>query len=73
MLARNMLVALVCTTLILPAGAQNRIDDRLTESAEVLREILAKPDETPKALLNRAVCVPFSPSVRKVGLGIGVT
>jgi lipid-binding SYLF domain-containing protein len=69
----NILVALVCTTLILPAGAQNKIDDRLGQSAEVLREILAKPDAIPQALLNKSVCVLVFPSVRKVGLGIGVT
>jgi len=73
MLTRNMLVALVCTTLILPVGAQNKIDDRLSQSAEVLREILAKPDAIPQALLNKSVCVLVFPSVRKIGLGVGVT
>jgi lipid-binding SYLF domain-containing protein len=55
----------------LPALAQNKIDDRLGTSAEVLKQILAKPDEIPQAYLNKAVCVLVFPSVKKVAIGIG--
>jgi lipid-binding SYLF domain-containing protein len=70
---RNLLLALVCTALTLPTVAQNKMDDRLGDSAEVLRQILAKPDEVPKPLLNRAVCVLVFPAVKKVGVGLGVS
>ena len=55
----------------LPAVAQNKVDDRLGNSAEVLKQILAKPDEIPQAYLNKAVCVLVFPTVKKVAVGIG--
>jgi SH3 domain-containing YSC84-like protein 1 len=70
---KNLLLALACITVSLPAIAQNKIDDRLGDSAEVLRQILAKPDGIPPALLNKSVCVLVFPSVKKVGVGLGVT
>jgi lipid-binding SYLF domain-containing protein len=57
----------------LPAFAQNKTDNRLGESAEVLNQLLLKPDEIPQAYLNKARCVLVFPSVKKVGVGIGVT
>jgi lipid-binding SYLF domain-containing protein len=70
---KNLLLALVCAAVTLPAVAQNKMDNRLGESAEVLRQILAKPDEIPQNLLNKAVCVLVFPAVKKVGVGLGVT
>jgi lipid-binding SYLF domain-containing protein len=64
---------MVCTALALPGFAQNKIDDRIGTSAEVLNQFLEKPDAIPPALLNRARCVLVFPSVKKVGVGIGVT
>jgi lipid-binding SYLF domain-containing protein len=57
----------------LPAVAQNKIDNRLGDSAEVLRQILLKPDEIPQAYLNRSVCVLVFPGVKKIAVGIGGT
>jgi lipid-binding SYLF domain-containing protein len=57
----------------LPTLAQNKIDNRLGDSAEVLSQILAKPDEIPQQLLNRARCVLVFPGVKKVAVGIGGT
>jgi len=57
----------------LPAFAQNKIDDRLGNSAEVLRQMLANKDAIPQKYLNRSVCVLVFPAVKKVGVGIGVT
>ncbi|MEG9430798.1 lipid-binding SYLF domain-containing protein [Terriglobus sp. ADX1] len=57
----------------LPAFAQNKIDDRLGTSAEVLRQMLAHENAIPKTYLDRAVCVLVFPAVKKVGVGIGVT
>src|SRR5258708_30088112 len=68
---KTALLALVSVAATLPAFAQNKIDDRLGNSAEVLKQILAKPDEIPKAYLNKAVCVLVFPTVKKVAVGIG--
>jgi lipid-binding SYLF domain-containing protein len=70
---KNLLLALVCTAVTLPAVAQSKIDNRLGDSAEVLRQILAKPDGIPQNLLDKSVCVLVFPAVKKVGIGIGVT
>jgi lipid-binding SYLF domain-containing protein len=43
----------------------------LGNSAEVLKQILAKPDEIPQAYLNKAKCVLVFPAVRKMAVGIG--
>jgi len=57
----------------LPALAQNKVDNRLGESAEVLNQLILKPDSIPQAYLNKARCVLVFPAVKKVGVGIGVT
>jgi len=70
---RELLLALVCTAVTLPAVAQNKIDNRLGDSATVLKQILAKPDEIPSAYLNKSVCVLVFPAVKKIAVGIGGT
>lgn len=70
---KKLVLALVCTAVTLPAIAQNKIDDRLGNSDQVLKQILAKPDAIPRPLLNKAVCVLVFPAVKKVGFGVGVT
>ena len=59
--------------MVLPTVAQNKMDNRLGDSAEVLKQILAKPDEIPHQLLNRARCVLVFPGVKKIAVGIGGT
>jgi len=68
---KTALLALASVVLTLPAVAQNKIDNRLGDSAEVLKQILLKPDEIPPAYLNKAHCVLVFPSVKKVAIGIG--
>jgi lipid-binding SYLF domain-containing protein len=70
---KTALLALVSVAMTLPAFAQSKIDDRLGNSAEVLKQILAKSDEIPQAYLNKAVCVLVFPNVKKVAVGIGGT
>jgi lipid-binding SYLF domain-containing protein len=70
---RNHLFLLLCVAAIMPAFAQNKIEDRMGQSAEVLRQMLAQPDHIPQPLLDKAVCVLVFPSVKKVGVGLGVT
>jgi lipid-binding SYLF domain-containing protein len=49
---------------ILPLFAQEKEQQRLKDSATVLREILATPDKgIPNDLLNKAECVVIYPSV----------
>jgi lipid-binding SYLF domain-containing protein len=59
--------------MVLPTVAQNKMDNRLGDSAEVLSQILAKHDEIPRQLLDRARCVLVFPSVKKIAVGIGGT
>src|SRR6202034_1437333 len=66
-------IALMSIAMVLPTFAQNKMHNRLGDSAEVLKQILAKPDEIPQSLLNRAVCVLVFPAVKKVAVGIGGT
>jgi lipid-binding SYLF domain-containing protein len=68
---KTALLALASVALTLPAAAQNKIDNRLGDSAQVLKQILLKPDEIPQAYLDKSVCVLVFPSVKKVAIGIG--
>src|ERR1700723_3941266 len=68
---KSALIALVSVAMTLPAVAQNKMDNRLGDSAEVLKQILAKPDEIPHSYLNKSVCVLVFPGVKKIAVGIG--
>jgi lipid-binding SYLF domain-containing protein len=70
---KTALLALVSVAMTLPTVAQNKIDNRLGDSAEVLKQVLLKPDEIPQAYLNRSVCVLVFPGVKKIAVGIGGT
>ena len=68
---KTAVLALVSVAMALPALAQNKMDNRLGESAEVLNQLILKPDAIPQAYLNKARCVLVFPSVKKVAVGIG--
>jgi lipid-binding SYLF domain-containing protein len=53
------------------AAAQGKQEDRLRESATVLKEVLGVPDNIPQNLLDRSECVIVFPAVKKVALGVG--
>jgi lipid-binding SYLF domain-containing protein len=57
----------------LPLFAQRKEDDRLANSADVLRQILSEDNGLPKNILDQAVCVLIYPSVKKVALGFGAS
>jgi SH3 domain-containing YSC84-like protein 1 len=58
--------------LLLPAVADNeKEEDRVKESGEVLKEILNIPDDLPQDLLDKAECIIVLPSVKKGAFGIG--
>ena len=67
------LLALVLTFAFLPtAFADNQKEqERVKESGEVLKEILNIPDDIPQELLNKAECLVILPSVKKGAFGIG--
>jgi SH3 domain-containing YSC84-like protein 1 len=68
---KTALLALVSVAMTLPALAQNKIDNRLSQSAEVLNQLILKPDAIPQTYLNKARCVLVFPAVKKVAIGIG--
>jgi lipid-binding SYLF domain-containing protein len=70
---KNRPLLLLCISANLPAIARNKIGDRIGESAEVLTQILSKPDAIPQSLLNKSVCVLDFPAVKKVVIGLGVS
>jgi lipid-binding SYLF domain-containing protein len=62
----------VSTTLLLVLFlAGNKEEERLEESATVVKEILDIPDGVPQELLDKAECVVVLPSVKKLAIGIG--
>ena len=69
---RKMVVLIMCIASTLPVFAKDKASDRVTESTAVLKTIFDK-QEIPKNILDKAVCVLVYPSVRKVGIGVGVT
>jgi SH3 domain-containing YSC84-like protein 1 len=46
-------------------------EDRVKESGEVMKEILNIPDDIPEDLLDKAECVVVLPSVKKGAFGVG--
>jgi SH3 domain-containing YSC84-like protein 1 len=68
-------ITLVCALLVLPislyAVDNEKEEDRVKESGQVLKEILDIPDDIPKDLLDRAECIIVLPSVKKGAIGIG--
>jgi lipid-binding SYLF domain-containing protein len=68
---RNFIAVVLCFAAFLPAVAQ-KTDKRLAESAAVLKTIADK-NEIANTGWSRAKCVLVYPSVKKVGIGIGVS
>jgi SH3 domain-containing YSC84-like protein 1 len=57
--------------LAFPVLAQEKEQDRLQESGEVLKEIFDIPDNVPQELIDKAECVLVLPSVKKFAIGFG--
>ena len=51
--------------------AQTKEDERLANSASVMKELLQGDKGLPKSVLNQSLCVLVFPSVKKVAVGIG--
>jgi lipid-binding SYLF domain-containing protein len=68
---RNLIAGLLCIATVFPAVAQ-KVDQRLTESTAVLKTI-AEKSSIPNTAWSKTKCVLIYPSVKKVGIGIGVS
>ena len=70
---KTLLAALLACALIPPAAFADskKEQDRVKDSAEVLKEILNIPDDIPQDLLDKAECPIILPSVKKGAIGIG--
>jgi len=66
-----MKVTALVASLSIPLLVANKEEDRLEESATVVKEILDIPDGIPQELLDKAECVVVLPSVKKLAIGIG--
>ena len=60
----------LCLAIAFPLLAQKKEDERLENSARVMKEILGDKG-LPTAVLDQAMCVLVFPSVKKVAVGIG--
>jgi lipid-binding SYLF domain-containing protein len=65
-----MLLLLLCA-LVPAAFASKEEEDRVQDSADVLKEILNIPDDIPQDLIDKAECLIILPSVKKGAFGIG--
>jgi SH3 domain-containing YSC84-like protein 1 len=70
-------IALLALSFVAPLFAEDqekkeaKEDQRIGESAVVLKEILGMPEGIPKDLLDKAVCVVVYPSVKKAAFIVG--
>ena len=69
---KKIAVLLLCLVVSLPLLAEDKLAKRISDSTAVLQTILSK-QELPKNVLNKADCVIVFPSVKKVGIGLGVS
>ena len=71
---KRWLTVMLCVCFTLPVIAQQKEQDRLTESYRVMKEILGAPDKgIPHDLLNKAECVVVFPSVKKAAFVVGAS
>ena len=61
----------LCLAVAFPLLGQKKEDERLANSATVLKEILQGDKGLPTSVLDQAMCVLIFPSVKKVAVGVG--
>ncbi len=69
---KRIAVLAICLALSCSALAQSKQAKRLADSTAVLQTAIEK-QQIPKSLLDKAACVLVYPSVKKVGVGLGVS
>src|ERR1700723_2875051 len=67
---KQLLTLAVCLAVAVPVFAQGKEDNRLANSADVLKQIMGDKG-LPTNILDQADCVLIFPSVKKVAVGIG--
>jgi lipid-binding SYLF domain-containing protein len=55
------------------ASGNEKEQERVRDSGEVLKEILDIPDDIPQDLLDKAECIVVLPSVKKAAFGVGAS
>jgi lipid-binding SYLF domain-containing protein len=69
---KALLALLLACAFLLPAFADNQKEqERVKDSGDILKEILNIPDDIPQDLLDKAECLVILPSVKKGAFGIG--
>jgi len=68
---KTLCALLLALTSVAPCFAQNKEDDRMKESYQVMKEILGMPESIPKDLLDKAECIVIYPSVKKAAFIVG--
>jgi lipid-binding SYLF domain-containing protein len=69
---KKLMVLLLLAALVpVAAFASKEEEDRVQDSAQVLKEILNIPDDIPQDLIDKAECLIILPSVKKGAFGIG--
>jgi SH3 domain-containing YSC84-like protein 1 len=64
-------ILLACVLPVVAEDKEEKVDDRINESAVVIKEILGMPDTIPKDLLNKTDCMVIYPSVKKAAFIVG--
>ena len=67
---KQLLTLALCLAVAVPVFAQGKEDNRLANSADVLKQIMGDKG-LPTSVLDQADCVLIFPSVKKVAIGIG--
>src|SRR5271156_1330212 len=65
------ILVLACVLPVLAEDKEEKVDDRIHNSATVFKEILGMPEGIPKDLLNKSYCVVIFPSVKKAAFIVG--
>lgn len=69
-----LVLLIVCASFTSAFASDNEKEqERVKDSGEVLKEILNIPDDIPQDLLDKAECVVILPSVKKAAFGIGAS
>jgi lipid-binding SYLF domain-containing protein len=68
---KKLMILLLVSALAPVAAFASQEEDRVQDSAQVLKEILNIPDDIPQGLIDKAECLIILPSVKKGAFGVG--
>ncbi len=70
---KRWLIFALCAGFALPAFTQQKEEDRLKSSYQVMKAVAGMPDGIPRDLLNKAECALVFPSVKKAAFVVGAS